>query len=79
MNFGTGFQPADIADITHLETSSLVTESIGFQPKPLLSVMIVNISKYRLPAKAVAMGGPSLTLPCYGENRFRSLQELKTF
>ena len=37
MGLGTGFQPADIADISSLETASPVTQSIGFQPKPWLS------------------------------------------
>ena len=31
---GTGFQQADIAITSSPETASLVTESIGFQPKP---------------------------------------------
>ena len=35
MGLGTGVQPADIADISSLETASPVTQSIGFQPKHL--------------------------------------------
>ena len=31
--FGTGFQPADFDITSNPETSSLVTKSIGFQPK----------------------------------------------
>ena len=32
--FGTGFQPAFFAGTSYPETSSPVSQSIGFQPKP---------------------------------------------
>ena len=36
--FGTDFQPVVFVVISNPETSSPVTQSIGFQPKPLLSI-----------------------------------------